>query len=213
MQMVKGVTASLAAGTWFRPICKERKIPVHPQTLMECLEDNPVIAAICDDKWTEALAAPVQVLFYLSANLLTVKERIRQAHEAGKLVMVHIDLAEGIGKDSAGVQYLADCGADGIISTRANMIRLAKSHGLVAIQRVFALDSKGMDSIEEMIKNANPHLVEIMPGVVEKAIRRFSQGRTPVIAGGLIETKQEVTGILRCGALAVSTGKKELWHV
>ena len=186
---------------------------MHPQMLIECLEDNPVIAAICDDKWTEALASPAEVLFYLSASLLTVKEKIRQAHEAGKLVMVHIDLAEGIGKDAAGIQYLAACGADGVISTRANIIRLAKNHGLVTIQRVFALDSKGMESIEEMVKNSSPHLIEIMPGVVEKAIRRFSQGRTPVIAGGLIETKQEVTGILRCGAIAVSTGKKELWHV
>jgi len=183
------------------------------QELIECLEDNPVIAAISDDKWEAALKSPVQVLFYLSANLLTVKERIQQAHEADKLIMVHIDLAEGIGKDASGIQYLADCGADGIISTRANMIRLAKNLDLVAIQRVFALDSKGMDSIEEMIKNSNPHLVEIMPGVVEKAIRRFSGGKTPVIAGGLIETKSEVTGILRCGAIAVSTGIKKLWHV
>lgn len=186
---------------------------MSPQELIECLEDNPVIAAIGDDKWQDALVSPVQVLFYLSANLLTVRERIRQAHDAEKLVMVHVDLAEGIGKDHAGIQYLADCGADGIISTRANIIRLAKNHGLVTIQRVFALDSKGMDSIDEMIRNTNPHLMEIMPGVVEKAILRFSGGRTPVIAGGLIETKSEVTGILRCGALAVSTGKKELWHV
>jgi glycerol uptake operon antiterminator len=84
---------------------------------------------------------------------------------------------------------------------------------LLSIQRVFALDSKGLESIDEMVKNSNPHLIEIMPGVVEKAITRFSKGRTPVIAGGLIETKAEVTGILRCGAIAVSTGKKELWYV
>ena len=77
---------------------------MQPQALIECLEDNPVIAAIRDDKWDAALHAPVQVLFYLSANLLSVKDRIRQAHEAGKLVMVHMDLAEGIGKDSSGVQ-------------------------------------------------------------------------------------------------------------
>ena len=186
---------------------------MQPQTLIDCLEDNPVIAAIGDDKWVEALASPVQVLFYLSASLLTVKEKLRQAHEAGKLVMVHMDLAEGIGKDSAGIQYLAACGADGIISTRANMIRLAKNHGLVAIQRVFALDSKGMDSIEEMVRVTCPHLMEIMPGVIGKAIRRFSQGRVPVIAGGLVQTKQEVTEALGCGATAVSTGQQSLWYL
>ena len=186
---------------------------MQPLELIECLEMNPVIAAIGDDKWDAALESPVQVLFYLSANILTVKERVAQAHEAGKIVMVHMDLAEGIGKDGSAVQYLSNCGVDGIISTKANIIRLAKSQGLLSIQRVFALDSKGLESIDEMVKNSNPHLIEIMPGVVEKAITRFSKGRTPVIAGGLIETKAEVTGILRCGAIAVSTGKKELWYV
>ncbi|MFQ8953550.1 MAG: glycerol-3-phosphate responsive antiterminator [Oscillospiraceae bacterium] len=34
----------------------------------------------------------------------------------------------------------------------------------------------------------------------------------PVIAGGLIETKQEVTAALSANAIAVSTGKKELWN-
>ena len=67
---------------------------MQPQELIECLEDNPVIAAISDDKWDDALKSPVQVLFYLSANLLTVKDKIQQAHDADKIVMVHIDLAE-----------------------------------------------------------------------------------------------------------------------
>ena len=186
---------------------------MNPLDMINCLEQNPVIAAVGDDKWDDAISSPVQVLFYLSANLLSVKLKIDQAHRAGKTVMIHIDLAEGIGKDAAGVQYLADCGADGIISTRTNMIRLAKSHGLVTVQRFFALDSKGMESIEEMMHNSNPHLIEIMPGVVEKAIRRFSGGKIPVIAGGLIETKMEVTGVLRSGAVAVSTGMKNLWYV
>ena len=34
-----------------------------------------------------------------------------------------------------------------------------------------------------------------------------------VIAGGLIETKQEVTNALGQGAAAVSTGKNELWYL
>ena len=37
-------------------------------------------------------------------------------------------------------------------------------------------------------------------------------GKIPVIAGGLIETKAEVTEALCQGALAVSTGKQELWY-
>ncbi len=181
--------------------------------LEECLACNPVIAAVQDDKWQEALQSPVQVLFYLSPDLLTVKERVQQAHDAGKYVMIHMDLAEGIGKDKTGIRYLAQCGVDGVISTRANLVRMAKEQGLLTVQRFFALDSKGMESMGEMLKNTDPHLIEIMPGVIGKAIRRFSGGSLPVIAGGLIQTKAEVTEALSCGAAAVSTGKQELWYV
>ncbi len=181
--------------------------------LIDSLEQNPVIAAISEDKWDEALSSPAEVIFYLSADLMTVRERISQAHSAEKLIFVHIDLAEGVGKDRTGVRFLADCGVDGIISTRAQLIRMAKEQGLLTVQRFFALDSKGMDSIEEMLKNTNPHCMEIMPGVIGKAINRFSSGRIPVIAGGLVQSKQEVTAALSCGATAVSTGEQTLWYL
>ena len=181
--------------------------------IISCLEENPVVAAIGDSKWEQALESPAQMIFYLSANLLTVEEKVRQAHGAGKYVMVHLDLAEGIGRDRSGIQFLAQCGVDGIISTKAQLIRLAKEQGLITVQRFFALDSKGMESIEEMLRSTNPHLMEIMPGVIGKAIRRFRKSGIAVIAGGLIETKQEVTDALGAGATAVSTGQKELWYL
>lgn len=186
---------------------------MQPAELMDIIAEDPVIAAVDDEKWQDALNSPVRVLFYLSANILSVYGKVRQAHDAGKLVMVHLDLAEGIGKDNAGIAYLADCGVDGIISTRANLIRQAKNKGLVTIQRFFALDSKGLESIAEMVKNSSPHMMEIMPGVVNKAISRFSSGEIPIIAGGLLESKVEVTNALRAGAVAVSTSCQALWHL
>lgn len=183
------------------------------QKILDCLECNPVIAAVRDDKWEASLQSPAQVIFYLSANLITVKEKVAAAHAQGKYVMIHIDLAEGIGKDKVGIQFLKQCGADGILSTRANLIRLAREQDMIAIQRFFLLDSKGMESIDEMLKTSNPHFMELMPGVIDKAVSRFCKGSIPVIAGGLIETKQEVTHALGHGATAVSTGKNELWYL
>lgn len=180
--------------------------------LLRCLEQKPVIAAVSDDKWAAALHSPAAVLFYLSADVMTVRERVAEAHAVGKAVLIHADLAEGIGKDAAGIRYLADCGADGILSTRAALIRAAKEHGLIAVQRFFALDSKGLDSVEEMLHKTSPHLMEIMPGVIGKAIRRFSVGEIPVIAGGLVETADEVAGAFANGATAVSTGAEDLWN-
>ena len=149
----------------------------------------------------------------LECNLLTVEQKIRQAHEAGKILFVHIDLSEGIGRDRAGLAYLAARGVDGIISTKTQLIRAAKDLGLLTVQRFFALDSQGMDSVLEVLKNTNPHFMEIMPGTIPKVISRFASGSIPVIAGGLIEEKAEITGALRGGAVAVSTGCEALWYL
>lgn len=181
--------------------------------LLSLLEQDPVIAAIGDDKWEEALQFPGKVIFYLSADLLTISQRVEEAHKAGKLLMVHMDLVEGIGKDRTGVAYLTKCGVDGILSTKSNLIRYAKEQGLIAIQRCFALDSRGLESIADALRNTAPHLVEIMPGVIPKAISKFAKSNLPVIAGGLLQTKAEVMEALNAGATAVSTGCKALWYL
>ena len=181
--------------------------------LIRRLECSPIIAAVRENRWERALESPASVIFDLEASLLTVKTHAEQAHAADKALFVHVDLAEGIGKDKVGIRYLAEAGVDGIISTRAQVIRMAKDQNLLTVQRFFALDSQGMDSIQEMLRSTNPHLMEIMPGVVGKAIKRFSAGTIPVIAGGLIETKQEVTAALGNGATAISTGCQALWDL
>ena len=181
--------------------------------IITCLECNPVIAAIGDDKWDKALESPAQVIFYTSANLLTIPERVRQAHEVGKYILVHLDLAEGIGRDRTGIRYLSRCGVDGIISTKGQLIRLAREQGLFTVQRFFAVDSGGAESIGEMLRSTNPDVVEIMPGVALKVIKQYADGSIPVIAGGLIQTKAEVTDALGAGAAAVSVGSPALWYL
>lgn len=179
----------------------------------DCIERFPVIAAIHESKWKEVLESPVEVIFFLKENIMTVKRHIDEAHSHGKRLLVHIDLADGIGKDDAGIDYLAALEVDGIISTRGQLIRYAKEKGLVTVQRFFALDSQGIGSIQNMLESTTPDFIEVMPGVVDKVIERFARGNIPVIAGGLIETKQEVTTALSCGAFAVSTGTSELWYL
>lgn len=183
------------------------------EQLRDCLECNPVIAAVQADGFNAALYSPAQIVFHLGADLMSIQDIVRRAHEEEKYVFIHLDLSDGIGKDRTGVRYIAQCGADGIISTKAQLIRYAKEQGLITVQRFFALDSKGMESIDEMIRNTNPHLMEIMPGVICKAIKKYSNCGIPVIAGGLIQTKAEVMDALGAGASAVSTGKSELWYL
>lgn len=181
-------------------------------TLIDRLEAFPVIAAVQENKFPAAIDSPAEVIFCLDPRLLTIRERTAQAHAVGKLLFVHLAMAAGISQDKEGLLFLAGCNVDGIISTKGHIIRAAKELGFLTVQRFFALDSQGMSIIQETIKTNPPHFIEIMPGVVPKAIQQIATGSVPVIAGGLIETKQEVTAALSSGALAISTGCKNLWY-
>ena len=183
------------------------------KSLSDFLADYPIIAAVRDDRFPAALESGVGMIFHLNASILTVGERIRSAHESGKKLLIHMDLTEGFGRDRTAVHYLAQLGADGIISTHASLIRAAKEESLIAIQRFFALDTQGVSGIPELARQSSPDLLEIMPGLALRVLQRLSAQRLNVIAGGLIETKADVTAALGAGALAVSTGKPDLWKL
>ena len=185
---------------------------MHSTELTRLLEDFPVIAAVQENKFQAALVSPVDVIFHLEPHLLSIRERTEQAHAAGKLLFVHLAMSVGIGQDKEGLQYLAECGVDGIISTKGHIIRMAKELGFLTVQRFFALDSQGVSMIQDTLKTNLPHFIEIMPGVIPKIVKKFAAGPVPIIAGGLIETRQEVTAALSSGALAISTGCKDLWY-
>lgn len=181
--------------------------------LYNCLEACPVIASVHEKSFDDVLKSPSEVIFLLGGNILTVGDRIKAAHDVGKKIFIHIDLTDGIGKDKSGIEYLQRIGADGILSTKAILIRIAKECGLLTVQRFFAYDTQGIESINDILANSSPDIIEIMPGVIGKIIERFSSNSVPLIAGGLIETKQEVTNALSLGAIAVSTGVQEMWYI
>ena len=56
-------------------------------------------------------------------------------------------------------------------------------------------------------------MIEVMPAVVPKVIRRLcTMVDVPVIAGGLVETVEEKDAVLKNGGRAVSTGNQQLWE-
>jgi len=174
----------------------------------------PIIAAIRDiEKIDIALGKPIRCLFLLTGNILNIKYAVTHTKKAGKKVFIHVDLLEGVSKDGMGLKYIAEeIRPDGIITTRGNLISCAKNEGLFTIQRVFILDSLAKDTAEKSINQVDPDAVEILPGVIPKIIDKIHREvHYPVIAGGLIETMDEVEAAIKEGALAVSVSKEELW--
>ena len=185
-------------------------------SLLELLADGPVIAAVKDDAGLEAaLKSDVAVLFLLYGDILTIGETIARIHQAGKRAFVHLDLIDGLSAREISADFIArHTAADGVISTKSALTKRARELGLVSIQRVFLLDSMALNNVERHFSQESADLVEVLPGLMPKIIRKIcaTTGK-PVIAGGLISDKEDVTGALGAGAVAVSTTNPAVWRM
>ena len=181
---------------------------------LEAMQDSPVIAAIKDDGGlTRVLETECQVVFVLYGSILNIGSIVKTIKDSGRMALVHIDLIEGLSTKEVSVDYIAECTeADGILSTRVNILRHAQDLGLVTVQRFFLLDSMSLRNLtRQPLRTA---AIDIMPGVMPSVITRLTKlVPQPVIASGLLSTKQDVIAALSAGALAVSTTQQDLWYV
>ncbi len=184
------------------------------------LEANPVIAAIKDDKGlANAIDTDCEIIFILYGDICTIPKIVEQIKSAGKIAMVHMDLVTGLNNTKEiSVDFIKNnTQADGIITTKGNLIGRAKELGLYTVLRYFVIDSMALVNIEkqDMHGISQPDVIEILPGIVlPKIIKRVNEvSRVPVLAGGLISDRDDVMNALNNGVLAVSTTNSEVWKL
>ena len=182
------------------------------------IEMNPIIAAVKDDDGLEkALTEDVEIIFVLYGDICTIPEIVRKIKKADKVAMVHVDLITGLNnsKDVCLDFIRNNTEADGIITTKSNLIAHARELELNTVLRYFILDSLALQNIEKQAKSSGikPDIIEFLPGIVlPKMIRRINKvSRVPIIAGGLIADKEDVMNALDAGALAISTTNETVW--
>ncbi|MFC3420147.1 glycerol-3-phosphate responsive antiterminator [Salinicoccus hispanicus] len=143
---------------------------------------------------------------HLESHLTTIKKH-------GFDVYLHLDLIKGLSVDTASLEFIHQkYKPTGIVTTRGRVIKKANQLGMETILRVFVIDSSAIEKSIELIKQSEPKLIEILPGVVPKVIHLFKQEvDAEVIAGGLIETQSEVDDAIAAGAKYVTTSNTELW--
>ncbi|MDF2662786.1 MAG: antiterminator [Paenibacillus sp.] len=178
------------------------------------LVDHQTIAAVQKESDLDAaLQGKVNVIFLLTGSLLNIHELTERVTQAGKHVFLHMEFIEGIAADKGGLAYIAKhVRPTGIISTKSMLIKAAKDHGLLAIQRIFLIDRNAVVRGIKAVEQSSPDAIEVMPGIMPRIIREMTtMTPLPIIAGGLVGNQQEIDEGLRAGALAVSVGANELW--
>lgn len=178
------------------------------------IDNNPIIAAVNHlEKLDSAIQSPCEVVFLLTGSIFDLKEIVRKVKDANMDIYIHVDLVEGFSKDAVALKYISQrIKPDGIITTKSNLIKKAKSMNICAIQRLFMLDSLSLETGIKSVYTTKPDAIEIMPGIMPKIIKTvYGKTKIPVIAGGLISDKEDVIQCLKAGAVGISTSKERIW--
>ena len=179
------------------------------------MEKNPVICAVKDiNNIDEAIYSDSEIIFCLCGNIFNLPDIVAKIKSTGKLIFLHVDLIEGFSKDATALKYINEkIKPDGIISTKNNLLKVAKDLGLLTVQRLFIVDSLSIETTVKTSAMINPDAIEIMPGIMPRITKKLSGTLSvPIIVGGLISEREDIENATKSGALGVSTSSKKLWR-
>ncbi len=183
--------------------------------MRELLEYNPVIAAVKNNEGLhDAVKSDCNIIFLLYGDIMTLKDQVELINKHHKKVFIHLDMITGMASNPIIIDYIEkNLHVEGVITTKINMVKRAIEKNLNVVQRFFILDSMSLNSALDSLKKVRPQAIEIMPGIMPKVIKKIKEEvNIPIIAGGLVEKKEEIIEILKSGAVSVSTTRKKLWE-
>ncbi len=157
----------------------------------------------------------ILALLLRHCSLFELGDSLEQAHKRNLAVYVNADHIHGIHADEAGLRYLArQLQVAGIVSNHPKILALAKSFGLETIQRIFAVDSTGLEIALDSVDTSTTDLLEISPALVVPYISPTLSASLPLpfIGSGLIQTTQQIQEILAAHAVGVVVAKNALWR-
>lgn len=187
------------------------------QKIYDMLESNPVIAAVKDTDGLEECVGleDIKVVFILFGDICSIPGIVQKVRDAGKIAVVHVDLINGLGSREIAVDFIREnTQADGIISTKPALIRRGNELGLFTVHRYFLIDSMALENIKSPQPGIRPDVIEVLPGLMPKVIRRIcEESPIPVIAGGLITEREDIVAALNAGAVSISTTNRKVWFM
>lgn len=188
-----------------------------PLTLHELIADHPLIPAVrAVEDLADALESSSRVVYLLCGDVANVRRLIAAIHDAGKVAVVNVDLVGGLARSAPAVDFLAECGARGIISTHSEVLKAARSRNLFAIQRSFMLDSQALRNTLRSLEHFLPDAVEVLPAAVAPGVLTALREQHPelaITAGGLVSSLREIDRLVSAGVSAVSVSRRSLWRL
>ena len=142
----------------------------------------------------------------MNFHLSFLEKLVKEAHENGKKLLLHLDLTKGLSSDEFGCEYACQIlQMDGIITTKARVVETARKNKKIAVLRLFLIDSKSLEKGIALCNTIRPDYVEILPGIATSIIPYLKEHiQTEIMCGGLIKTSQQIEECIGAGACAVT---------
>ena len=176
---------------------------------------SAIIASVKDeDSFRQVLSSPPRDVLLQFGSICTLPGLVAELHRAGKRALVHVDLIEGLSGKEIVAEYLKNkVLADGLISSKAPLIKAAGRLNLITIHRFFLIDSFSFHNLPRQYAASQADYLEIMPGCINPKFLSWVREmlKKPLIASGLICEPEAALAALAAGARAVSTSAYALW--
>ncbi|GAB2027787.1 glycerol-3-phosphate responsive antiterminator [Lactovum odontotermitis] len=182
--------------------------------IISFISRHPRIAAVNNDSDLEGIiASDNKVVYVLYGNVNTVHTIVQKLKAVHKLVFVNLDFIEGLSPKEVAVDFLMEnTQADGIISSKALLIRAAVRRNVFSIHRSFMIDSKAFHHLPKQIKSSGADLADIQPGAIPKVLKWVQASISiPIIASGLVCEEEDILAALEAGAIGVSSTNHCIW--
>lgn len=179
------------------------------------LARQPVIMAIYGiEQLKTALSSKAEVCIIANIDLIKLQPVIELLSKAGKYVIVNIDSCNGLSQDKSGIDYVAETGAMGLLSTRLQTVQRAKKCGLITMQKIFVTDRSTWLRSLKAVEQSEPDYVQLMPAQMLPLLPQADRNvLPPIVASGFVCNEEHARTALLHGAIAVSSSDSALWDV
>jgi glycerol uptake operon antiterminator len=146
---------------------------------------------------------------------MTIPDIVARLKHAEKTVFVDVDLIEGFSNKPVAIDYLKEhTQLDGVLSSKAFMVKRAKEAGLMSVHRFFLIDSFSYRNLPKQLSISGADAVEILPGCMPRVLSWVRADiDQPLVAGGLVCDKQDVLNALGAGAVAIASSNRDVWEM
>ncbi|MEG0799740.1 MAG: glycerol-3-phosphate responsive antiterminator [Citrobacter sp.] len=179
------------------------------------LARHPIIMAIYGiEQLKTALSSKAEVCIIANIDLIKLQPVIELLSKAGKYVIVNIDSCNGLSQDKGGIDYVAETGAMGLLSTRLQTVQRAKKCGLITMQKIFVTDRSTWLRSLKAVEQSEPDYVQLMPAQMLPLLPQADRNvLPPIVASGFVCNEEHAQTALSHGAIAVSSSDSALWDV